>query len=78
MLKLTLEIFPFGDESSREVLAEVEIANVSNFRVPVANYRCLVQSKDWKPRVVKLKEHKRSDGYWPLIRRLARHMERVE
>lgn len=83
MLKLTLEIFQHGDPNNAETLAEVLIINtLKNKRRPkFGDYRCEVFFPELghtrKPRRISIKNHERTKGYWPLIVRLANHLEKT-
>lgn len=85
MLKLTLEVFPNGNPAHAEVLAEAVFVNTSTSPIveKFGDYRCEVFhsslfSTTIYPRIVKIRKHERGRGYWPLIRRLAAHMEKVK
>lgn len=56
MIRVTIELFPFGEESRRQVLAEVDIANDGTGDNHTGNYKYKVRNKggaDWKSGAVR-------------------------
>jgi len=74
MLRVTVELIPFGVEEAKRVLGTCDIANVTD--LDDAKKR---KSRDYAidftdmgtftRRQFKLLRHKREDGFWELIRR---------
>lgn len=71
MLRLTIEICPHGDPVRAQVLASLDISNVSPTGARRADY--IVDNGE---KVFRLNKHDRELGYWPLIRRIAQRMEK--
>ena len=73
MIKVTIEIWPHGDKDKAITLSEVNIINtLKNPRRPEwGDYKVEVFEND---RMYKLDlvSHRRSEGFWPLIERVAK------
>lgn len=68
MLRVTVELVPFGIEKHKRTLGQLEIANFG--RKSDMDDTCLYHSrapgKDWKFSTL----HKRKDGFWKLVQRV--------
>lgn len=71
MLKITIELWPFGDKTKRVIIAEAEIWNdgTSDDRPLFGNYKGVLHSNGREQQLVTAKGHKRSDGVWALVGR---------
>lgn len=70
MLRVIVEIVPFGNERDSRTLAVMEIGNVGGDS-ELGDYT--VRFVDERgPRQAKVSGHLRARGYWPLIARAAR------
>lgn len=75
MLRLTVEILPFGREDKARVLDTVDIVNTGDH----------IDRPDWGHYLIKWKggkfkeyDHLRSRGFWPLIHRIASALYKEE
>lgn len=64
MLVVTVEVWPGGRPLERRVIGVLNLANVSEL-ADLSDYEGYLDGKR-----VEVKEHKRSDGAWALIRRV--------
>ena len=74
MLKITIEVIPWGDYNHRSTIEEVFIANVGGDR-DIANYECwfnydpsVVKKEERKDADIEIKDYKRSKGSVQLLR----------
>ena len=72
---MTIQIFPHGDKTKAEIIGEANIINtLTNRRRPeFGDYEVEVFSHS-KPMKFKLRNHRRADGFWPLIKQIAEKM----
>ena len=63
MLRVTIEVVPFGDEERARKLATVEIANRGGL-APISDYSIALDGED-----VGGTRHERKRGFWPLVLR---------
>jgi hypothetical protein len=71
MIKVTVEIVPFGDTSRTRKMWEIEVVNVETTDRNIADYTfCLLDREAKKVEYYKVKRHLRDKG-------LARLLERV-
>jgi hypothetical protein len=68
MIRVTVELIPFGNESESKVIAEAVIANRENFSNNTANYNCWLTTVEETPRYAEVILHDRSMGVWQLIK----------
>jgi hypothetical protein len=71
MLKITIELWPFGDKAKRVIIAEAEIWNdgTSDDRPLFGNYEGVFQLNGRKHKRGRVEGHRRSDGVWTLLGR---------
>jgi len=70
MLRITIEVVPFGNEARKRTIGVGEIANVSKIGEDVADYVVAFRSTDWPEghaMTGRVKNHLRSRGFWPLV-----------
>lgn len=70
MLRVTVEIVPFGDEERKRTLGSMTIINDMTGDLKSGNYSCEITSYDWtrnKDVTVKVKGHPRMLGFWKLL-----------
>ena len=67
MIKVTVEILPFGFEEGRRTIGEMTIANDGTGNHETGNYYGTV---DGKKVLEKVLNHKRAEGVWPLIKKM--------
>jgi hypothetical protein len=65
MIRVTVEMVPFGDEARRRTLHTVEIANQIYPTQEQSLYTVRLDGRVWPTRV----KHARSRGIWPLLRK---------
>lgn len=66
MLRITVEIVPFGSEGSKRKLAEVEVVNDGTGDKHLGNY-----DVRWNGiNVGRVEDHWRAEGYLPLVKRV--------
>ncbi len=73
MLHLKIKLLPYGYESMEKEIGSVNIVNISTTEDDFADYRITILEP---PREFIIKGHLRSDGYWPLIQRIAEEMSK--
>lgn len=69
MLKITIELWPFGDDTRRVVIAEAEIWNdgTSDDRPKFGNYEGRFWTSGREDRALRVERHKRAHGVWALL-----------
>jgi len=67
MLKVTIELWPFGDDTRRVVIAEAEIWNDGTGTPELGNYKGVFHNADPKYRQLQVKDHERGLGAWTLL-----------
>jgi len=79
MLKVTIELWPFGDDTKRKVIAEVEIWNDGNHpdRPMFGNYKGVFHAPGRQTRHLQIADHARGLGAWVLLERFLDLMMRV-
>lgn len=73
-LRITIELVPYGDESKKRTLDVVDVSNVATLGDGISEYvgrrqqhiDTLVSHSR-----IRVGKHRRSEGYWELIRRVA-------
>ena len=65
MLKVIVEIWPFGDEKSKRVIGEMVIVNEGTGSPEHGDYYALADGKK-----VKVKDFTRAHGFWSLLYRV--------
>jgi len=71
MLRVTIEIVPFGIEERAEVLGTIKIGNINTTEDNRADYKYAVWDKDTKELISgKIKGHQREKGFWCLVHRV--------
>jgi hypothetical protein len=64
MIRVTVEILPFGDKKYKRTLGVMYIANDASGDESVGNYDVYIEGKT----AGKVKGHRRPQGFWKLIR----------
>lgn len=69
MLKITIELWPFGDDTRRVVIAEAEIWNDGNHphRPLFGAYKGVFHTTGAKTLYLQVKDHERVLGAWSLL-----------
>lgn len=68
MLRITVEIVPFGDESAAKTIGKGYIINDGTSVNNKANYDCIFKTTDKnKIKKFKLRNFDRAKGFWELI-----------
>jgi hypothetical protein len=69
VLKITIELWPFGDKSRRVVIAAAEIWNdgTSDHRPAFGNYEGRFWSNGLEVLAKRIEGHKRDEGAWALL-----------
>jgi len=73
MLRVTVELVPFGDESKKRKIGEMVIANDGSGDISTASYQAWIGADDHSgdPAMFsKLERHDRSKSVWELIKLL--------
>jgi hypothetical protein len=78
MLRVIVQMVPFGNESEARELGRLEIANISGLGVEHARYRVQVNSQGHEKPLAGLIRHRRSAGFWPLVAKAARTIARAK
>ncbi len=65
MLRVTVEIVPYGMEAHKRVLGTVDIANIRTVD-DIADYQVKYQTKTDEIKFFQLKNYNRADGFWKL------------
>jgi len=72
MLEVKVSIIPFGDETARRELDKFYIVNDGKHEdIMFGNY--ILYDKD-KHHIGEIGEHKRSKGFWPLVKRAIKRL----
>ncbi len=70
MLKITVEIVPYGDESKKRTIGSGFISNDGTGGKNLASYNCEFYTLDTKENFIsKIKNHDRLKGFWHLIQK---------
>lgn len=77
MLRVTVDLIPFGDESKKQKLAEMVVINDASRHDGYGNYKIVIKDTDLeKTKKYKIIDHLRSDGFWPLlIQAISKHVK---
>ena len=67
MLRVTVEVIPFGDEDQSRKIGEMIIANDGTLGAGLASYKAVQKIEGWEPQFKEDIVHKRADGFWELI-----------
>ena len=72
MIRVTVDIIPFGVEAKKKTITEIKIDNDGTGDVFTGNYDFSVYDveHDHAMLIDKIKDHRRSDGVWPLIKKV--------
>ena len=73
MIKVTVEVWPFGSEEDKKTVYSIEVANVYT-AVDIANYACRVKSPKKEDAYFAVTDHKRSDGMARLLEKVFQKM----
>ena len=71
MLRVTIELIPFGNEDNKETIGEIIIINdaTSKKRPEFGNYEVKLYQSTISPKFIAIKNHKREDGYLKLLQK---------
>ena len=69
MIRVTVELVPFGIEESKKTIGIMNIANDGTGDRLTGNYEARLEDDAGTEATVMVKGHKRGDGVWTLIRR---------
>jgi len=71
MLKITIELWPYGDDTKRQVIAEAEIWNDGDHpRRPLyGSYKGVFHATGARTLYLQIKDHERVLGAWTLLGR---------
>lgn len=69
MLRVTVEIVPFGEESRKRTISTLEIGNLQGYG-DVCDYICRLKDGE-KDETFYVRNHERKKGAWELIRRVS-------
>lgn len=81
MLRVTVEIVPFGSEDGAKKLGTMIIGNVTPFNDPSSYHVWVDEDPRKNPRPkphAEVMDHIRSKGFWELVRRSLNEIERVK
>lgn len=70
MLRVTLDIIPFGSEAHRRTIGTLEIINDGTGDRDTGNYDVSIDG-----RTARVEDHDREDGAWVLLRRALEALE---
>jgi hypothetical protein len=73
MLRVTIELVPFGNEDEKRKIGEMVIANDMTGDPYNGNYQALIASDDWSnapESYIKLEGHNRRSSVWDLVSEL--------
>ncbi len=69
MMRVLVEIHPFGHSEMKRTIAEIEIANMGG-PDDAANYRVTACLDDQPTKTLEVRGHDRSKGWLPLVQRV--------
>lgn len=75
MIRVRVDMVPFGLEDAVHTITEIRIINVADHpdRPVYGNYKVEVE-KAGKVKQITIENHNRGDGFWPLLSRVAEEM----
>lgn len=75
MIRVTVELVPWGDESMKKTIGVMNIANDGNSGDrEIGNYEARMEDDRGTEKTVHVMGHKRTTGVWTLIRRTLQEM----
>jgi hypothetical protein len=69
MIRVTVELIPFGDEEGKKIIGTMNIVNDGTGDQEIGNYMARMEGVLGKEKTVQIKNHIRQEGVWRLIRR---------
>lgn len=69
MIRVTVELVPFGDENKAKVIGSMRIWNDLTGDREISNYGVSLTEESGKVHSKEVKNHIRQEGVWRLIRR---------
>ena len=69
MIRVTVELVPFGNEERKKVIGIMNIANDGTGDREIGNYEARLEDDRGTEGTVFVKNHIRQEGVWRLIRR---------
>lgn len=76
MLRVTVELVPFGREADSRVIGRLTIANQTGGG-PFADYHVLDELKSRPSLVVRLRRHDRARSFWALVQKACHWADRI-
>lgn len=81
MIRVTIELVPFGNEEEKSTLGEISIINdlTSSKRPEFGNYIIKYKNLEYpyEKRIVNIKNHKREDGYLKLLQKVVNKLVKI-
>lgn len=69
MIRVTVELVPFGDEARKKTIGIMNIANDGTGDIEIGHYEARLEDDRGTEKTVSVLNHIRQDGVWRLIRR---------
>jgi hypothetical protein len=77
MLRVTIELIPFGDQKKSRVIGQMQIVNTGTSKWPsIGHYDGWMCEEDNGYTEFHIKNHKRRDGFWVLLSKILNHVMR--
>jgi hypothetical protein len=81
VIRVTIELIPFGNEEEKSTLGEINIINdlTSSKRPEFGNYIIKYKSLgySYQKRLINIKNHKREDGYLKLLQKVVNKLVKI-
>lgn len=78
MLKITVSLLPFGDETKEQIIGIGKIANVSNYKTDnhlLGDYKSTFYTRGQKVYESHIKNHNRGESVWRLVKKVLEYFE---
>ena len=69
MIRVKVDLVPYGDEDNTSQIGELVLANVANLGLGIYKYKAVLKT-DMGEVTYKTVDHMRQSGFWELIRNL--------
>lgn len=77
MLRITVEIVPFGNENAAREIGKGYVINDGTGTNNISNYNCIFKEIDNnKENKIKVKGFNRKKGFWPLVGEALKKMQK--